>query len=77
MEEEMAEPEIVIVREWDPEVFQRRVLELEDSGYRVRLESYQVLPEMSPETGEVIHLRTVEMYRPAPKVEASGPRPGP
>lgn len=59
----MSESEIIIVREWDADLFQRRVLELEANGYSARLESYQVLPEMNPETGEVIHLRSIELCR--------------
>lgn len=59
----MSESLTIIVREWDADVFHRRVLELEAEGYEARLDSYQVLPEMNPETGEVIHLRSVEMYK--------------
>jgi hypothetical protein len=57
----MQNAESVTVREWDAEVFHRRVIDLEAAGYAARLDSYRVLPEMDPETGEVIHLRTVEM----------------
>ena len=63
----MQDPETVIVREWDADVFQQKVLELEADGYSARLDSYQVLPEVDPETGEVIHLRIVEMHQTAPK----------
>jgi hypothetical protein len=59
----MSEFETIVVREWDPDLFYRRVHELEADGYAARLESYQVLPEMNPETGEVIHLRVVEMRK--------------
>jgi hypothetical protein len=59
----MRSSETVIVREWDPEIFHRRVVDLEGKGYTAQLESYQVVPEMNPETGEVIHLRTVEMKK--------------
>jgi hypothetical protein len=62
----MAESETISVREWDPDVFQRRVLELEAEGYVALLDSYQVLPEMNPETGEVIHLRRMDLCRKAP-----------
>lgn len=61
--EDMSESETIMVREWDADLFHRRVLELEAAGYSARLDSYQVLPEMNPETGEVIHLRSVEMYK--------------
>jgi hypothetical protein len=63
MEEHMSEFETIMVREWDPDVFHRRVHELEVEGYAARRESYQVIPEMNPETGEVIHLRIVEMRK--------------
>ena len=59
----MSESETITVREWDADVFQHRVVELESSGYVARLDSYQVIPEMNPETGEVIHLRIVEMQK--------------
>ncbi len=59
----MSKSETITVREWDAKVFHRRVLELEAEGYAARLDSYQVLPEMNPETGEIIHLRSVDMYR--------------
>lgn len=61
----MVESEAVSVREWDPDVFQRRVVELETEGYAARLDSYQVLAEMNPDTGEVLHLRCVEMCKDA------------
>lgn len=61
----MQESETITVREWDPEVFHRRVLELEAAGYAACLDSYQVLAEMNPETGEIIHLRSVDMYKAA------------
>ena len=53
----------IIVCEWDADTFHRRVAELELQGYVVRLESYRITPEMSPETGLIIHLQTVEMHR--------------
>jgi hypothetical protein len=53
----------IIIREWDADAFHRRVLDLEAQGYQARLESYKVVPEMNPETGEVIHLHTVELRK--------------
>jgi len=49
------------VREWDPEIFHRRVFELEKNGYVWQRETYRVTAEMDPETGEVIHLYTIDM----------------
>lgn len=59
----MGEPETITIREWEPEIFHRRVLELEAAGYVALLNSYQISAEMNPETGEIIHLRSVDMYR--------------
>jgi hypothetical protein len=56
----------IVVNEWDADTFHRRVLNLERQGYLVRRETYRVTPEMNPETGLIIHLHTVELYRPAP-----------
>ena len=56
--------ETVIVREWDADAFHRRVLKLEAEGYVSRLDSYEVTPEMNPETGEIIHLHQIELRRP-------------
>ena len=53
----------IVIREWDADVFHRRVLDLEAQGYQARLESYEVVPEMNPETGEIIHLHTVELRK--------------
>ncbi len=54
----------VIVREWDAEAFHRRVLELESQGYIARRETYTITPEMNPETGAIIHLHAIELYKP-------------
>jgi hypothetical protein len=56
----------IIVSEWDEDTFHRRVLDLELQGYVVRRVSYRVTPEMNPETGQIIHLRTVELYQSTP-----------
>jgi hypothetical protein len=31
-----------------------------------RRETYRVTPEMNPETGQIVHLHTVELYQPTP-----------
>ncbi|MCI0663753.1 MAG: hypothetical protein L0220_22050 [Acidobacteria bacterium] len=56
--------DVILVSEWDSESFHRRVLELEAVGYLARKESYNVTPEMNPETGIIIHLHTMEMFKP-------------
>lgn len=56
--------EVVQVREWDADAFHQKVAQLEAQGFVSRLESYRIVPEMDPDTGAVIHLYTIEMYRP-------------
>jgi len=53
--------EAILVREWNTDKFHQLVLDLEARGYVARLETYRIIPEMHPETGEVIHLHTIEM----------------
>ncbi len=53
--------EAVLVREWSADAFHKRVLDLESKGYNARRETYRITAEMNPETGEVIHLHTIEM----------------
>jgi hypothetical protein len=52
----------VFVREWGAEAFHARVLDLEARGYAARRETYRITAEMNPETGEIIHLHTIEMF---------------
>lgn len=54
----------IIVSEWDADTFHRRVLDLELQGYVARRETYRVTPETNPETGRIVHLHAVELYRP-------------
>lgn len=56
--------EAILVREWDADAFHRRVLALEAQGYLTRLETYRITPEINPDTGEVIHLHTIELILP-------------
>jgi hypothetical protein len=63
----------IIVREWDAEAFHRRVLELETQGYAARAETYRITPEMSPESGRIIHLYSIEMRWPGPEQPPSRP----
>jgi len=55
--------DLIIVREWDADSFHRRVLELESQGYEARRETYRISPEMDPETGNIVHLHSIEMSR--------------
>ena len=61
----------VIVREWDADSFHKRVFELEAQGYCSRRETYHITPEMNPETGEIIHLHTIEMFSLEPVTQSS------
>ena len=56
----------IVISEWDADAFHRRVMDLEQQGYVARRETYRVTPEMNPETGRIIHLHTVELYRADP-----------
>jgi len=59
--------DVIVVREWDADSFHRRVLELESEGYEARRESYQISPEMDPQSGNIVHLHTMEMRRLQPE----------
>ena len=61
----------VLVREWGAEPFHHRVLEFEARGYIARRETYRITPEMNPETGEIIHLHTIEMFSLEPVTQSS------
>lgn len=50
-----------VVVEWDSETFHRHVLALEAEGFVARLETYSITPEMNPETGEIVHVHSIEM----------------
>ena len=56
--------EVVQVREWGSDAFHKKVLQLESEGFVSRLESYRIVPDMNPDTGVIVHLHTMEMYRP-------------
>jgi hypothetical protein len=43
-----------------------KVAELEAQGYEAVRETYRIIPETHPETGEVIHLHSIEMRKPDP-----------
>jgi hypothetical protein len=62
--------EVILVREWDADSFHRRVLELESQGYTSRRDSYSISPEMDPQTGNIVHLHTMEMKRAASRPES-------
>ena len=53
--------DIVLVHEWDSDAFHRRVIDLQSAGYTSRQESYRIVADVNPETGEILHLHTIEM----------------
>ncbi|HET9532476.1 MAG TPA: hypothetical protein VFQ92_19115 [Blastocatellia bacterium] len=55
---------VIVVQEWDADDFHRRVMEMEAKGYTARQESYRITAEMHPETGQIVHLHTIEMSKP-------------
>ena len=48
-------------------VFSRSWLMLgfEAEGYIARRDSYEITPEVNPETGEIIHLHSIELSKPS------------
>jgi hypothetical protein len=56
--------EAFIMRAWNADEFHRRVLEYEQRGYIPRRDTYRVIPEVNPETGEITHLHTIELVLP-------------
>jgi hypothetical protein len=57
-------PDVILVREWDADSFHQRVLELESQGYEARRDTYHISAEMDPQTGNIVHLHTMEMSPP-------------
>jgi hypothetical protein len=52
-----------IVQEWDSDRFHHRLLEIESEGYVARQETYTITADMDPETGRIVHLHKIEVYR--------------
>lgn len=59
----MSQPDIIVIREFDPDVFHQKVLQMERDGYTAKRETYRVTPEMNPETGSIVHLHSIEMVK--------------
>ncbi len=59
----MQKVELVTVREFDAELFHKKVMELEAAGYVADRETYRVTPEMNPEDGSIVHLHSIEMKK--------------
>jgi hypothetical protein len=55
--------DIVVVREWDADRFHAQVRQWEEQGYVARRETYQIKAEMDPESGNIVHLHTIEMVK--------------
>ena len=54
---------LILVREFDPDIFHKRVMELEAQGYVADRETYKITPEMNPENGNIVHLHSIEMKK--------------
>ena len=54
---------IIVVREWDPDQFHAKVLELEKQGYVANRDTYRITAEMNPETGIITHLHSIELTK--------------
>ena len=61
--EPLNDNDAIMVLDWDPESFHKRVSELESNGYVARLDSYSVTADIHPETGVIIHIYSIEMNR--------------
>jgi len=61
----MTNTEVVVVREFDADLFHKKVMELESKGYTANRETYKVTPEMDPETGNIVHLHSIELTKTA------------
>jgi hypothetical protein len=59
----MTGSEVVLVREFDADLFHKKVLELESNGYVAKRETYKIMAEMDPETGNIIHLHSIELIK--------------
>jgi hypothetical protein len=59
----MTETKLIVVREFDADLFHKKVMEMEEQGYVANRETYRISAEMDPETGNIIHLHTIEMTK--------------
>jgi ribulose-5-phosphate 4-epimerase/fuculose-1-phosphate aldolase len=59
----MAETSLIVVREFDADLFHKKVLEMEAQGYVANRDTYRVVAEMDPETGNIVHLHSIEMTK--------------
>lgn len=59
----MAETKLIVVREFDADLFHKKVMEMEAQGYVANRDTYRISPEMDPETGNIVHLHTIEMTK--------------
>jgi len=59
----MSNSDVIVVREFDPELFHKKVMELEAEGYIAKRETYHITPEMDPEDGKIVHLHSIELIR--------------
>ncbi len=55
--------DLIVIREWDADLFHAKVREWEEKGYVARRDTYQIKAETDPETGKIVHLHTIEMAK--------------
>ena len=55
---------VILVCEWDSDIFHQRVAEWEAKGYVCQQETYRITAEMNPETGYISHFYRIEMRGP-------------
>lgn len=59
----MTETKLIVVREFDADLFHKKVMEWEEQGYVANRETYRITAEMDPETGNIVHLHSIEMSK--------------
>ncbi len=62
----MPETKLIVVREFDADLFHKKVMDFEAQGYVANRDTYRISPDMDPETGNIVHLHTIEMTKPEP-----------
>lgn len=55
--------QVTMIREWDPEEFHARIVDLEKKGWQTRRDSYKITAEMNPETGLISHVHSIELFK--------------
>lgn len=59
----MPDAELIVIRDFDSDLFHQKVVEMEGKGYVANRDTYKITAEMDPETGNIVHLHTIEMVK--------------